>query len=424
MKKYYILIVILLFIGSLNAYTNAASMALADSYSLRAKGIETGYWNPANLYDSQETGYELYLLNAGISLASNFLSVSLYNEINGDSLTISKRKNILNKFDKSLQINANMKYSLLGYSFNQHSISIGLTINALGKLSKQYLDLLLLGNTETYNHNYTFSKKNNGFHALSYADMTYASSSKTLNDIIPSLDYVQWLPDIKIGYSFSAILGISEADITKYDSHFSTNDSTGIHLDQEIKGRYGLGGYGMKLKFGMKSQVYDNLQVGITFDNLIGFVKWVGKTETVEFNVSTDSVFIADLSDNFITQNDTTYSIGSFETTLPTIFHFGTLYKYNKASFSLDWNQNFGPGIFYSTEPEVSLGSQYYVLPYLPLRLGFAFGNNDRNYKFTYGLGYEIDRFSLDIGFESVSQIFPNSDSKNISFGITSKLKW
>ena len=90
----------------------------------------------------------------------------------------------------------------------------------------------------------------------------------------------------------------------------------------------------------------------------------------------------------------------------------------------MDWNQNFGPGIFYSTEPEVSLGSQYYVLPYLPLRLGFAFGNNDRNYKFTYGLGYEIDRFSLDIGFESVSQIFPNSDSKNISFGITSKLKW
>ncbi len=424
MKKITFLLGIILLVSSLNAYTNAASMALADSYSLRANGIEAGYWNPANLYDDDEKGYELYLLNTGLSLSSNLLSISLYNEINGDTLTIATRKDILSKFDNSLQVNANLRYSLLGYSFNQHSLSAGLTVSALGKVSKQYLELLLLGNTETYNHNYTFTRKNNGFRMLSYADLTYAASSKTLADIIPSLDYVKWLPDIKVGYSFSGLIGLSEADITKYDSHFSTNDSTGIHLDQSIKARYGLGGYGMKLKFGMKSEVYKNLNVGITFDNLIGFVKWIGKTEAAEFNVSTDSVFVSDLSDNFVTQSDTTYSIGSYETTLPPILHFAALYKYDKATFSLDWNQNLGSGIIYSNEPEVSIGSEYYALPYLPIRFGFAFGNINRNHKFSYGIGYEGNRFSIGIGFESVSQLFPNSDSKNLSFGITSKLKW
>ena len=424
MKKITVLLSLIILVVSLNAYTNASSMGLADSYSLRANGIEAGYWNPANLYDSQNKGYELYLLNAGLSLSSNLLSISLYNEINGDTLTIAKRKNILSKFENSLQVNANLHYSLLGYSYNQHSISIGLSATALGKISKKYLNLLLLGNTETYDKTYTFTKKNNGLRVLSYADLTYATSTKILSDIIPSLDYVKWLPDVKIGYSLSGLIGISEADITKYDSHFSTNDSTGIHLDQEIKGRYGLGGYGMKIKLGLESEVYDNLKVGLTFDNLIGFIKWIGKTEAAEFKVSTDSIFIADLGDNFITQSDTSYTIGSYETTLPTIFHFGALYNYDKASFSLDWEQNLSSGIIYSTEPEVSLGSQYYVLPYLPLRLGFAFGNINRNHKFTYGIGYESNKFSINIGLESVSQIIPNSDSKNLSFGITSKLKW
>lgn len=424
MRKITIIFSILVLFCSLNAFTNAASMALADSYSLRANGIEAGYWNPANLYDNQNKGYELYLLNTGISLSGNLLSVGLYNEINGDTLTIAKRKDILSRFDNSLQVNANFHYSLLGYSYNQHSISVGITTIALGKISKKYLDLLLLGNSETYDKTYTFTKENNSARALSYADLTYAASTKTLSDIIPSLDYVKWLPDVKIGYSFSALIGISEADVIKYDSHFSTNDSTGIHLDQSIKGKYALGGYGMKMKLGLESEVYKNLKVGLTFDNLIGFVKWTGKTKATEFNASTDSIFIADLGDNFITQSDTTYSIGNYETTLPVIFHFGALYNYDKASFSLDWEQNLGSDAIYSDQPEVSFGSQYYVLPYLPLRFGFGFGNIDREHKFTYGIGYEGNKFTFNIGVESVSQVFPNSDSKNVSFGITSKLKW
>lgn len=424
MKNIIISLIFIISLSLLNAFTNASSMALAGSYSLRANGIEACYWNPANLYDNENTGYELYLLNAGMSLSNNFLSIKLYNDINGDSLTIAKRKDILSKFDNSLNIKSNLRYSLFGYSFNQHSISVGLTATVLGKISKKYLNLVLLGNSDTYDQTYTFTKKNNDFKMLSYADLTYAASTKTLSDIIPSIDYFKWLPEIKIGYSFSFLVGLSEAELTNYSSHFSTTDSTGIHLDQNAKARFALGGYGMKMKIGFASEIYNNLNVGITFDNLIGFVKWIGKTQVAEFNVSTDSVFISNLSDNFITQSDTTYAISSYETTLPSILHFGALYKYKKASFSLDWNQNLTTCGIYSCQPEVSFGTEYYVLPYLPLRMGLALGNCDREHKFTYGIGYEVRRFTFNIGLESVSNFIPNSNSKNLSIGITSKLKW
>ncbi len=61
----------LLLLTALSAFNTGKSVFFADSYMLRAKGVEAAYWNPANLQQKKGIDFWLPITNLGICINNN-----------------------------------------------------------------------------------------------------------------------------------------------------------------------------------------------------------------------------------------------------------------------------------------------------------------------------------------------------------------
>ncbi|NLK49293.1 MAG: hypothetical protein GX294_01440 [Candidatus Cloacimonetes bacterium] len=86
---------------------NSAGLPIffADSYMLRARGVEANYWNPALLNRMGELW--LPALNTGISINNNALDLKYYNHImDNKEISESDKEELLSRMDGSLRFNA------------------------------------------------------------------------------------------------------------------------------------------------------------------------------------------------------------------------------------------------------------------------------------------------------------------------------
>ncbi len=414
-KKHFIvcfLALTLLLVFSNLAAHSAASLSLAGSYSLRATGCEANYWNPANLVYPMDYRFEVLIINSHLSLNNNALSIKRYNEINGSYLTDRDKQKILSDLDKSFSLKSTITHNLVGVSTRNIAFSGRLNFFVESNLSSRYVELILYGNE--YDKIYKFTRDNNNLEILSYTDLTIGLSP-----------YSFYLGEYEIhtGLAFSLLGGLVIATTDRYQGQLHASDD-GVSLKQDITIKMGTNGYGMKGLIGFRSDINENLSLGLSVDNLAGYIYWTQNTEKTHYSALIDSVYVNKLDKDIFEHSEVTEEIDSFTTNLPVYTRMSALYRLSKLNFSLDWKQGFTNSVVTNKTPDISMGTEYYVIPQIPLRMGYNLGLGTDPYSLSYGFGVVMPAFDIDLGIKSIGSLIPGSYSRGIAFAITSKIRF
>lgn len=407
MKKLLSSFALAVLIFSLYGITNGRSIFFADSYMLRAHGVEASYWNPAKLAEDKYIDLWIPLSNSGIYIANNALDLETYNNfVSADTLYAADKEELLSKVDGSIRAVSSGSMSLWGFTMGNTALSSSVCYYGKGALSEKFLRLVLYGNTED---EYVFERQDNNISVMSFADVTYGFGDIKIPFIPESV------PDIKIGFSASVLTGLYNVSTEDYKGVFSSDDNNGASIQQDIRLRAAVGGYGFKGMFGMYSQVSPHVEVGMTLDNIGGNINWNLVKEDLVYHFEADSVYVANLQEDLYTQTHSRTKAEAFKTVLPPEFRVAWLYHRKRLSLSADWVQGFKTSVVTSGIGRLSFATQVLPLPFLPISWGLSFGNSAAPMKVSYGAGIKTKTLEVGAAIQSYGAFFPGQTSKGIS---------
>jgi hypothetical protein len=417
MKSQRLIIAVILILGISLAYgvTTNQSALFADSFLMRAYGAEAVYWNPSVL-SAEYNDILLPGINQSFYITNNSLDLDTYNFISGRYLSENDKVKILGKIHNRLMVSGESHTTVFGIAFDRLAFASSTHLVSQARISKQYLDLILNGNTQD---DYSFSKAQNQVNGIAYQDFTVGIGNVNLNeaaasvmDLPPVFDKV---PTIMFGASGSILTGYGVVDTKSYHGSFHTG-LDGMSLDQELVLRTATGGLGAKALMSLTAKPVENLSVGLSLDNIFGGIHWLGNTENQTYLVQADSVYASELDDDLITQQDSTQDISSFYTAFPLELRLGALYTMEQVTVSMDWVQGFRNSQVTSCIGRLSMGAEYLPIPCLPITMGLALGNEDYPWRMSYGIGYKSKYLQGGIGIQSIKSVLPGYYSKGISF--------
>ncbi len=415
-KKYlYLVVISLLLANIINAIPTPNSVAFSGSYLLRAYGAEALYWNPASL-NKDYRDIVFPGMNQTFCIANNSFDLDNYNYVSGRYLTLKDKKMILSNIDKRLKVDAQAHVFVFGMTLGNLAIATSMHGQGGLRLSKEYIKLALLGNEET---DYVFTKKYNQLNFLSYQDYTLGAGDFEISHYLNN----DKIPEIKAGFSASALVGIGAAETEYYKGSFHSG-MDGMAFKQDIKIKTGIGGLGTKALIGFKSEPMRNLDVGLSFDNLFGFIRWFGKKERLSYSIDADSTYASDLGNDFYTQVDSTEAISDYNTKIPVEMRMGTKYRYKQGSLSMDWVQGFQSSALTSSIGRICLGAEYQPILKMPIKMGFSFGNRDYPWIMSYGLGFYGKYIDCGFGVQTFEYLIPGKHSKGMSFSTNFNLHY
>ncbi|MFC1887986.1 DUF5723 family protein [Candidatus Cloacimonadota bacterium] len=436
MKKL-ILISLISFISLLVADTvdNPVSISLGDAFMLRSNDYRALGWNPAQLshYSKKVT---LGLGNMNILISNNALSLSFYNDLMGANLNESKKKEFLDRIpDSGLGLDADVGGTspLLALSYKNFAFRTTFNVVTTSSFSKELFEFII---DDLEFRSYDFSDSRGEIASVMEYQFGYGHKI-SLNEYLP-YDF----PPVYAGLSIGYILGMNYARISKIKSKFvnSTDGmvldnyvkikTSGVEIDEEtddIKTDVGnmFNGHGFRMDLGFVADVSEQLTLGLNFKNMLGVIVWKNACEEHVFSAYGDSLFIYMEDEDFdeaVVDTDTTYSIDKITQNIPFEIHLGAAYKLNKFDLYADFVQGFDTSVYTSSNPKFSLGAEYDILRWLPLRVGFGFGE-ERSSHFSIGSGLVFRKFELNWATRSYYSPLPTF-SKGMSFSLGMILKF
>lgn len=407
MKHLALALCLLACLSSLTAFGTGKSILFSDSYMLRAQGIDAVYYNPA-LISEAYTDVSLPIVNTGIFIANNSISLDTYNYVmKRDYLTDQDKEYLLSSMQPGMAVTSEMHTSIFGLTMGNVGLASSAHLYSRGSISRQYLELLLYGNQDSL---YVFNKQDNNLSLLTFTDISLGIGD--INIPLPE----SWNTTMKVGVSGSLLIGIEDIYTHKFDGRFSSGFD-GLALSQEVVMNTGVGGAGFKGMLGTVVQPLPYLKLGATLDNILGFIKWGLNTEAVTYTFRADSIYVADIEDDFFTDEVTRSQIGSYSTELPMELRLAALYQAGLHSISVDWVLPAGGSVIGANKGVLSFGAEVNPLKYFPLHLGFSPGNSEVPARYSFGLGIKTSYGDFGAGYQSFDSLIPGSSSKGVSLG-------
>ncbi|MFO8144864.1 MAG: DUF5723 family protein [Candidatus Syntrophosphaera sp.] len=418
MKKSYIISILLLAVIALPATTfTSKSLLFADSFMLRAKGSDANYWNPA-LLNKEDRNISLPALNTAIMLGNNSFDLDFYEYfVNLEYLEEKDKERILDAIDEKIAINLASNVGIFGFTIGKMALSSSAHLAATSAISEDYLELLLYGNGMVDSTNvdstlvFEFKKDDNYLEAQSYVDLTFG-----MGDIrVPLSDTIA---PLRFGISGSILAGAGDIHTQEYEGAFHTSLSEGMSLNQKIRMRTGLGGIGFKSLLGVAWDPVQNLSTGVTLDNVLGFINWQMECAEYSYEVDADSIYVVDYEEDLadiFPEDYTETEIESYTTRLPMEMRLAALYRFPWVSLSTDLVKGFGNSAYVSEDPRFSFGAEFTPLEVLPIKIGFATGNDIYPWRASYGIGLKIKAVEFGFGLQSIESILPGMSSKGVA---------
>jgi hypothetical protein len=166
------------------------------------------------------------------------------------------------------------------------------------------------------------------------------------------------------------------------------------------------------------------MNVGLSFDNLPGFINWNYEVEKRTYCAKADSVYIANLEEELFHADEICEPIESFKQKLPFISRIGALYQKDRLSLSVDWSHAYKHGMIADNTSYIALGCEYYVAKCIPLRCGVNVRTRDQGYSVSYGSGLEVGSFHFNYAVKSHNSPVISSFSKGLGLAITTELRF
>ncbi len=434
--------------------SNVRGLSMARTYVVDSRSIDALGINPANLALDDRLPFTLALPQVGIRISSQLINLDAYNKYftgvpdpqNPNKripyvLTDQDKRDLLDMFPDNGSTRADAEVTALGMSIQLGRIgSLGFALtDHIGTridLPKQYLKAFLFG-FDSSGSNYNF----NGTSASAWwwREMNFSYANK-LPWTLPFLTNTHFGVGLKIirGYgamitdhyngslanivdpvghqvqlqaAFDFLTKRSGADIFTADSGKKGPDFKNMKPFPDPAGR------GTGFDIGLNGQIGEKLQFGISITD-IGSITWdqnlmetYGSYNAVLTDVF-DSTQQANLKNGFRGANRTG---GSFKTPLPTTLRVGLAFQTKDMPvlhylpgnmlMEVDYNQGLNNSLGNSTTPRISVGTEWRLIPVLPLRTGITLGGGDQ-FRWSFGFGLDIWAMSIDAGTENIGMVF------------------
>jgi len=192
-------------------------------------------------------------------------------------------------------------------------------------------------------------------------------------------------------------------------------------------------GKGIGFDIGISSEVRSGLRVALSMTD-IGSIRW----DKNAFESTGGG--LVDVSGIYGAMGDTlknavkgsTKALTSFKTTLPTALRLGAemdakqfkFFKFipGKLLLAFDYTQGLNNSLGNTTIPRFSLGAEYRVIRFIPIRTGLAVGGGD-GVHWALGTGFNSHYFSLDIATENFGMFFVPKSFRMVSFSLGMKIR-
>lgn len=376
-------------------------MGMAGAYGALARGVESLYWNPANLALSGSPRVSVPLA-FGLSFIgeNNSISVSDYNKYNGTFIDAGDKADILDKIDQG-----GMEFTeelgvvvplLDGASFPmpwglRSAASFSLQQGAQGEIPKDMFDLLLYGNE--FARDRVAVGKNPEYDVAEWDGSVWALGVLSWGFAKP------WMParlqpyfaEFSVGAT-AKFMGGAYGEVLRTDGGVTT-DVSGAQIDAYAITREG-GGSGFGLDLGAAGVTRDRkTTVSVALVNLLDHASWGSKfgvdARQDSFFVSGQDVNVLsftgkeDVTEVFDNPRDEDGDVvfrekigsGSFSRSLPAMLRLGVAREVRpNLTASGNYDQAFSSGFGISTTPRLAAGLEYRLVEWFPFRFGLAAG--------------------------------------------------
>ncbi len=381
------------------------SVGMCGAYTQAARGVESAFWNPANLGFSKSSDRDLTILSLGINAYNNAFTLDQYNRYNGKFLTTDDKETILGLIPVD-GLSGTVEANILGLGISWGNLAF--TISGKGTsdlfLPKDPVEVLFFGN-----------EINDTILLTDCDGETYASA-----DLGLSYGRSVWSRDEKeilCGVSARYVRGITYQKVIQSQGELMTME-TGIEGEGDFAVHSAQGGIGYGLDFGLAFSYNRNWSFGLSFSNLAGEIKWNRKTEEKGYVLKVDSLMAEDFDlDSLVVDESYTQAIGTFTTRVPTVMRLGAAYCGKRSLFTFDLKQGFKQSMGVHRKLRASLGAEYRVSGLLAVRAGLAVGGNE-GVTVANGMGLRLAGYHLDVGLAVQKGLWPTK-SKGISLAIT-----
>jgi len=392
------------------SYNDARSIAMAGSYTAIARGYETIGLNPANLALSDRPNTSIGIFGVGSLINNNAFSKGDYDKYNGSHLSEQDKQDILDKIPADgLEFKGNTGASALSLSYGPFGFSTTLEAGGRGTLSKDVVDLAFFGNKVGE----TINVDNSDGEGIAHVDFNLSYGRK-----IKSYDW----GNVTAGLTVKYIRGLAVFEITQADAQ-ATTGYDGVNADGSMTVRSSTGGSGYGIDIGAAANYGKDWVFSLGIKNLASSISWNNETKQTDyyFDVVGFTVQTAD-EDTTVVSDEIEHSIGSYSTTLAPEVSLGASTNYGKFLVASDLKLGLKDSFGTTTTPELSVGTEYSALSYLPLRAGLSLGGIHGS-SLALGGGVRIASFSFDVAWASSGTVLPKFGN-GMSFAVSSGLKF
>jgi hypothetical protein len=398
MKKHHIITIV----AALLAYSaaeasaqiaapSARGFALAGSYTTRARGYESPFWNPANLGLSGRPGFSIGLAGASAYLDNNSLSYGQITNIYGDYLDHEEKSALLAEIrgddpSRMFELSFDAEASALGFSIGRFALSFGTVAAGNLEVTPDAAELLLFGNVgeDGNGRDFTLDGSYGQAWSVSGGSLSYAHPFT-----IPALDYLGMRfsagASVKYGVAHGLVRLADQGTTLTYDPLALDVEAELINSSDADAGRAWAVDLGAAAEWG-------DWTVGLALANALADITW----NTDDFEVTFITV---DADFDTSTATDTTLSFAELsledqqritdyleEADLPKRLRLGVGYELsNKLSLSADYMEMIDGALRARWERQIAVGGELRLTNILPLRAGLATDFN--NLAITGGVG-------------------------------------
>ena len=417
-----IIIFILLTVSlTLGQSFDAVSLGLAGNYSAMSRGVNAIPWNPANLCLPRGNTFELIIFSFNTGIMNSSFSLNEYNryftaEGHNDYWTKKDKEEILELVSDGINLNLGFGSNFLGCAYN----NFGFAAQVIGQSDVQFtenkklIEIALHGeNIDTDYEYYDPSLLKAGAYSAIKLSFGYGYPLK-IKKYLPNFS------KLAVGLNLNYYMGAAVAQTLESEALIRRtkidDDNDVLEYNARFKLRTSipesgfLAGNGFGLDLGATAKYDKNWQFSLSFTNLFASIKWSDNTEKTVL-IERDSTKLSDLFDDkkedTSVSEDTTYSIGSFSTSLPVDMRLSVSYNMRKdLTLIAEWEQGLNEQFGNSLTPRIGVGAEYFIWNWLPFRIGIAAGGKE-GFLFGLGFGLHFSNFALDYSYAMSDGLWP-----------------
>jgi hypothetical protein len=436
--------------------SNIRGMGMARTYVVSSEGLDAIGLNPANIATTSGAPLSISIMSVGGHIGSDFLNYDLYTRyftgVETDSgrvareLTENDKQVILNNFtDPLARTSAELEARLFGVSYVAEGIgAVAFTVTdnvgAFAVIPRDYVEFALKGNPVGSSYHF------NDTRAQSSWTREYALTLGRSFDIA-------FLRSFSAGVAVKLVHGYGYYGAERFNTSLVTDEHATLTGSVDFLARRAGGdplaarylsayrlfpevaGKGMAFDAGVRGAFTRYLSAAVSVTD-IGTIRWRKNTRVQQADTS---VTVDDPLDE--TQRNAieslvrgrTYTTGAFATRLPTTIRAGVALAVDKLPemggmpggllLELNYNQPLFETSLTNTIPRVSLGAEYTLLEWLPIRTGVSFGGTDYM-NLALGFGIHLPVFEFEVASENVTWLMsPHSFSRgSVSIGTRFRL--